>query len=285
MIHKEVSLPVDEKVTIGYMYSSLNVIKTNPNHGFTEEEVNSLLEFEAKNLEWSKKLRDSLAMNSERMQKGIESWKAFANLYLNDIKNIASLGWYISPDLVSKYSFKEIHYFTKKENLNEFEEKLISESDKHIPLILKNCSVLFPERTPIFEEILKLYQNGFHFSIVNICYSQADGMCNRIWGFGFFDKEKPTYKLKSKDKFMEIESQMSKLFASQLEISQNEITINSKDKIFNNENLKNKSFNRHLVLHGHSINYGTKINAIRAIYLLDFLYYFIKNQNQIKSYR
>jgi len=35
------------------------------------------------------------------------------------------------------------------------------------------------------------------------------------------------------------------------------------------------SYNRHLVIHGHSIDYGTKINAVRALLLLDFTIYLL----------
>lgn len=46
-----------------------------------------------------------------------------------------------------------------------------------------------------------------------------------------------------------------------------EINGNSKDYIVPDRS----SNNRHLVLHGHSYNYGNKKNAIKAILLLDFM--------------
>ena len=283
MIYKKLSFPINENNTIGYWHASLIELKTNPNHSFNEDEVKKLLEFEENNRKQKKVLQKSLSINFQKTQDRIESLKLFIknsiHEHLNEVKNIATIGWYISPTLVSKLSLSEINYYTQKENLNKFEKKIIEQADEHIPSIIKNCTSLFPERKPIFEEIFKLYQSKSYYSIINTCYSQADGMCNSIWNFGFFDKERPKYELKSKDIFMENNGQMSSFFAQQLEINQNEITINSKDKIFNNIELKVKSYNRHLVLHGHSVDYGTKVNAIRAIYLLDFICYFVENKN------
>ena len=53
--------------------------------------------------------------------------------------------------------------------------------------------------------------------------------------------------------------------SDQLDIK-NEMTKNS-DQVTD----KNSSFNRHVVIHGNSKIYGTKINAIRSILLLDFI--------------
>jgi hypothetical protein len=58
--------------------------------------------------------------------------------------------------------------------------------------------------------------------------------------------------------------------AGQLKEPRNEISRYVKDEI-KNRTFKLDSFNRHLVLHGHSIHYGTQKNAIRAILLLDFV--------------
>jgi hypothetical protein len=65
-------------------------------------------------------------------------------------------------------------------------------------------------------------------------------------------------------------------FVKQLSINENEITMYSKNEKFKDLASRTTSYNRHLIMHGHSFNYGCKKNALRAILLLDFICYFIE---------
>ncbi len=276
MIEKEISFPKDIKKTVGYAISALNEIKSNPNHNFSKDEVTELLKFETDSKNLAMKISDSMTEINNNIKKGSEALKFvlthIAEKNLKNIKNIATVGWYISPNLVSKYSFSDLSSFTKKDNLEKFESAIIKDADTHITKILEKCINYFPKRELIFNEILKLYNNDCFYSLINICYSQADGICNETWDFGFFDKENKSYQLKTYKEFSKTNIGLSSFFVEQLGIQKNEITMWSKDALFeDNINVEN-SFNRHHIMHGHSLNYGTKKNAIRAIYLLDFLY-------------
>jgi hypothetical protein len=278
MIKKEISFPKDIKKTVGYAISALNEIKSNPNHNFSKDEVIELLmlEIDSKNL--ALKISESMTEINNNIKKGSEALKFvlthIVEKSLKNIKNIATVGWYISPNLISKYSFSDLSSFFKTDNLKKFESEIIEDADTHITKIIEKCINYFPKRELIFNEILKLYNNDCFYSLINICYSQADGICNETWGFGFFDKENKSYKLKTYKEFSKPNIGLSSFFVEQLGIEKNEITMWSKDALFeDNKNVEN-SFNRHHIMHGHSLNYGTKKNAIRAIYLLDFLCYF-----------
>lgn len=197
-------------------------------------------------------------------------------------RHVAARGWYISPNVIRDVPLNEIVDLFQEVNAVRFEQLLIELADSIIERVLKRCSVRFPDRKVIFEEIADLYKLEFYRPVILLCYTQVDGMSNDFWGFGFFDKDRrQEYKLKSYLKLQELEKGINSGFAAQLEISMNEITVNSADQMFTSDaELQKRTFNRHHIMHGHSINYGTKTNAIRAIYLLDFFCYWTNDKDK-----
>ncbi|WP_299150111.1 hypothetical protein [uncultured Dokdonia sp.] len=278
MIEREISFLEDIKKTVGYTISALEEIKSNPNHNFSKDEVTKLLKFETDSKNLALRISANMIEINNNIKKGIESLNfvltQIAEKNLKNIKNVATVGWYISPNLVSKYSFSDLSSFSKIYNLEKFESEITKDADTHITKIIEKCINDFPKRKLIFIEILKLYKNNCFYSLINICYSQADGICNETWGFGFFDKENKSYLLKTYKEFSKINMGLSSFFVEQLGIKNNEITMWSGDALFEDNKIVESSFNRHHIMHGHSFKYGTKKNAIRAIYLLDFLCYF-----------
>lgn len=256
MTKKEISLTSNFKETSEYISFALNEIRTNPNHSFSKEEIAELLKSEENSKQLSLKLSKAVTKINNDLKKGTESFKLIlsniAERNLKDIKNIASLGWYISPDLVSKYTFSDLSNFSQKDNLKSFEFEIIKTVDNKVLTILEDCVKYFPKRKLIFYEIIKLYNNEYYYSLINLCYSQADGICNETWGFGFFDKKNKTNQLKAYQEFSENNIGFSSFFAEQLDITENEITMWSKNESFNNQEKVENSFNRHHILHGHS---------------------------------
>jgi hypothetical protein len=179
--------------------------------------------------------------------------------------DISKAGWYLSPDLVRHYSLDKL-------NLVDFEDVMLSNSSQVIDAIIKKSYENFPHRKNILSEIKECFDAKLYHAVINLAYSQADGICNENWGIPFFGKDKK--ELKMYIKFKQTDKKIAKIITEQLFYDRNELTMDSwiAKGIYSDENLK--SFNRHLVIHGHSINYGSEINAIRAVLLIDFLIYF-----------
>lgn len=194
--------------------------------------------------------------------------------FYENLSLLSGQGWYVSPRPFDDVSFAKIPYYLKQENAVEFEELIVTEIEKVLPELIEDCQKSFPNRADIFDEIHRLFTGGFYRAVVTMCYTQADGISNDIFQVGFFDKDKNEgYKLNTYLKLRTMEFNHSIGIIRQLDIPTNEITANSKSEYLQEENKKKSSFNRHLILHGHSTEYGTKLNAIRAICVLDFLQY------------
>lgn len=193
-------------------------------------------------------------------------------LFHESFSLLSEQGWYVSPRIFDEIPPSKVSFYLKSENANEFEDYIIQEMETILPKIIDDCQKSFPNRNDIIEEIQKSYNHGYYSAVVALCYTQADGISNDLFGVGFFDKDQNDgYKLKSYQKLRKLEFNHSIGIIKQLGISTNEITAYSNRKDLQQEDKKKVSFNRHLVLHGHSTEYGTKINAVRAICILDFL--------------
>lgn len=222
-----------------------------------------------------------MAQNLERITKSLPS--LYGEIY-DDFSFLSEEGWYLSPRIFDQISFSELHKNFRTKDIVELERLILKEGEKLISEIIKNCISGFENRMDIFIEIQSLFDHGFYRSVVALCYTQADGICNDTWEVGFFDKDKhQDWKLKTYLKFKQLGLKYPSSVMSQLDIQGNEITANSKGAMFQDNDKKKTSFNRHLILHGHSINYGTKENAIRAICLLDFLHFITQEAVEVNS--
>jgi hypothetical protein len=263
-------------VTINdYKIALKNVREYPESHGYSKEECESVLSFEKEMKEYSHKLTSSFKKTGENLT------RAFANFQFSPCKFVEAIqdtsfvvthDWYISFNLLRNSTLDEIFrllHFKEKESLQNF---VIKNFPLEKDTIFKFIHKTIPHRTSLISEIEGLFKNNFYSAVVALCYTQVDGICNENIGYGFFDTDQ-NHNLKI-SKLEPNESLASKI-AFQLKESRNEINRYVKPEI-NNKTFKLNSFNRHLVIHGHSIHFGTELNAIRAILLLDFVCSLIK---------
>lgn len=271
----------DYKNSLGYLESALEKIKNDLDHGFPQEEVDRLLKTEQEMQEACKSFEDGLTKIQETFSKFNEVFTKNmegVRKFFETLHELTKKGWFISDHIISKYTLGELQelislddegvgiYLMKKHgSKNEIRSKL------------KFASSQFPNRKDILDEIAKAYDKGMYNSVVSLCYTQADGICRDIWSHGFFDKDRrDEFKLRLFKNLEGFDLGVASYLVSHAGLSYNEITKHSGDEMFQSQEVKEKSYNRHLVLHGHSIEYGNKTNAFRAILLIDFLVYSAK---------
>ncbi|MGV3609431.1 MAG: hypothetical protein ACO1N0_00670 [Fluviicola sp.] len=277
----------DTKITAEELFKALKEIKDNPaDHHYSQEEVDEFLELERQislEIERFKGLHvfEEVRKQNEEIKKMRQEMPERNHHFFSKMKYLTSLGWYVSPHVIRDISLPEFADLIKEENVLHFQDKIVALSDVAIPRILTKCGKQFPARKVIFEEIREAFNKELYCAVISLSYSQVDGISNDSWGFGFFDKDKhQDYHLKSYINLQGGTIGINTGVAEQLGITSNEIIVHSGNELFNDSDYKKNSYNRHLVIHGHSVGYGTKINAIRAIYLLDLLSYFNKPEGE-----
>lgn len=265
--------------SIGYIADALDKIHATNDHGYTQEEVDRLLKIEKDLSDSFRPIHEQFKKISSDLENGIKAFvetiREIAEPIFNAICKVSEYGWYISPSVIREYPMVELANLLAQNNITEFENSIMKNSDNLIKQTINKAIKEFPRRKKVLREVLTCYKRKLYSASINLAYSQADGICNEIWDFGFFDKNgKPDYELKTYIEFNKFNDGVSSFFSKQLLIKDNEITMHS-------ESFKNQfpekvdtSFNRHLIIHGHSFDYGSKRNAVRAILILDFLLYF-----------
>lgn len=185
--------------------------------------------------------------------------KFHIELLAKAMKLIANYGWYISENI----KMNEISECVKiadegnEENLNNFFSKYYTKNMKEN---IKILSVRFPEREKIFKEGYKAHKSKlFHSSTLlwlTLCDSICDGELFKLRG-----NKKAIKKWLEKNKTPETYTKLLEVITEP-----NAIDAYTGDK----QNYKSQ-LNRHGIMHGYDIDYGKKLNSLKAFSLLVFI--------------
>lgn len=240
-------------------------------HGFSKEEYEAIINLQNRIKEIRDKFQANIKMLPNGLFKGLEvvnfSLKLFSQ-NLERTKFVMNDNWYISFNLISRLSINELVDMLNNKDELKFQNFILDIFPKEKENIFDKMKKTVPHRVKIIEEIEYLFDKEIYSSVIVMAYTQVDGICNENLGYGFFDTDNKSYKLKISS--LQPGDGLASKIAYQLKAEKNEITRFVKLEI-ENRTFKIDSYNRHLVMHGHSLNYGSKINAMRAISLLDFI--------------
>lgn len=179
---------------------------------------------------------------------------------------LVTRGWYLpwgSFDLVQVH---EIDWLIKRGKDEKIEALLCKYAKEHeIETVRREVPKLFSQREEIVQQTLEAHESGHYALTVPTLLSQAEGMFFEGLGRPFYrdDKRKESHReLKSDPDTAFAILTMDHLFQSGP--LHEDYDGNPREVAQNRDN----SFNRHLILHGHSTNYHTEANSLRAIALV-----------------
>ena len=190
-----------------------------------------------------------------------------------DVVEMADNGWYpnwftffYTPDKELD-SIDELMILHLEDNWKEIEDK-----------ILKTC----PNRKHILENAFNLHIIGNYEAAIPLFFAQADGICCETFKSFLFTRNDIENKIKKLMDDGEVEANMFTDFLLEPFKIKNHHNAGIKES---SQIKKNKAPNRNGILHGHRkhLDYGTKINSLKAFSLLSFVVYTAdeikKNQN------
>lgn len=172
--------------------------------------------------------------------------------------------WYLSEEVWLKFSLPEIYSITP----SQLEQLLFKEFEKEKINIRDRIITNHKERSDIIIELFESYKRKHYYSVVLLSYSLIDGISKKKFGINFWGYNKDLKESKSSliSNLVEPDSLFNiiqKRLKNRGEISIQDIHI-PEDKIpFSN--------NRHFVMHGESYLYGNKTNALKSIFMIDFI--------------
>lgn len=163
----------------------------------------------------------------------------------------AEHGWYIYDGTTLEEVLIILKLFNEKNN-NEAEEKIIALFEANFDKIESDLTKLNNESSHIIEEAIHCHKIRLYYASTILLISLSDGLTNgKLFTSSYIQK----IKKKNTSHFL--------------------LDIFNESNPVNKQYIPNKSSNselmRHGIMHGNSINYGSKINSLKAL----SLYYFI----------
>ncbi|OIQ82565.1 hypothetical protein GALL_356350 [mine drainage metagenome] len=220
--------------------------------------------------QWYKAISDRLAPVFAEM---VVAFREMPPRLQSALLTLGENGWYLDGELglSDLWSLEELlldgqvpqvdsiltqHY---EDRLNDIEGHLIA---------------ALPNREKIFRAAFAAHRRGEFELSVPVLLAQSDGACLDLTGYHLFMKDRATGKPKAS--LHVTASARDALSTAMLSPLANVLPINASEgdrkRRIQDQGLTDwRELNRHLVLHGESFDYGTQMNSLKAVSLINYL--------------
>ena len=217
----------------------------------------------AETIDW-KSIHDGIEYISKQLPKDVESVSI----------NLMNRGWFVwffegymadftekTMSLVGKTSQEQDEYMESyiRENSNKFKELL---------------TLSYPDRSRQIEDAFKSHELGSYYSSIPSFLVLAEGVGRDIYPkIGIFSKHKPSSSKKGTPVTDDLFDSISGIDVMEEAILKPLRVKSDVTKTINNPTPdEHRMFNRHLIMHGTSNNYGSERNSLKAISLVYFVH-------------
>lgn len=172
-------------------------------------------------------------------------------------------GWYLDLEmsLLALWHLREI---LDEGNLLKAEKILIKYFENRLPEIEKSILKKFPRRKHLLKAAFNVHRRKEYCLSIPLFLAQTDGICKETIGKYLFRK------LNGKPRTAIYVDQIANdtVMAAFLSPLTKTLPINASEK---ERPINFNGLNRHMVLHGESLDYGTKVNSLKAISLVNYV--------------
>lgn len=192
-----------------------------------------------------------------------EGFKSFPVKVRKSLLVIGNHGWYYDLEL-SLPELIELASQLEAEGEDKVDDILSSHFEDRLSEIEKSISTKYPHRSHIIQSAFGAHRRGEYVLSIPALLAQTDGICKEVMGQNLFttkDKKPCTALYVSQ---LAADSSMAALLSPLSEVL----------PISQNTSQRSGSFdalNRHMVLHGESLDYGTRINGLKAVSLVNYV--------------
>lgn len=177
-------------------------------------------------------------------------------------------GWYFDLNM-DFFSLWDLRKSLEEGDIQKAENTLLHYFEDHLDYIESSIVQKFPNREKIIQPAFKAHRRKEYVLSIPVLLSQTDGICKEVVGDYFFlkkDKKPKTAQYVEQIAANTLRAALSSPLAHTLPISASE---SDRSADFN-------ELNRHLVLHGDSLDYGTKTNSVKGISLINYIAQILK---------
>lgn len=186
---------------------------------------------------------------------------------------LADEGWYLDWSGMALNDPVQLAELCSKGNRTEAEAWLVNHYKGRLSAIEAELRGLFPNRAHILDQAFSAHKQGNFYLSVPAFLAQADGIYFEFNGKNFFITKD------AKGKFSAETKNLDELMKSLL------APFSESTSIRKTERERGSDFiylNRHVVMHGESLDYGTEVKSLQA---LSFLYYVALSFSRIMKRR
>jgi hypothetical protein len=176
-------------------------------------------------------------------------------------------GWYLDPEM-SMPDLWELQEALEQGDVDQAESQLCEYFEHRLDTMEASINERMPDRAHLFRSAFQAHQHGEYALSIPVFLAQTDGICKDMVGHYLFRKGKG--KRRGKQATAEYVEQFAadSLQAALLSPLGNTLPINASE---NELTGAPGVLNRHEVLHGRSLDYGTKKNSLKAISLVNYV--------------
>jgi hypothetical protein len=176
---------------------------------------------------------------------------------------VARHGWFLDSNMPFT-GFGKLEKAFQEGNEEMAQEALVSYYRERLPAIRAKLQDNHPQRTAILDQAFSAHLRGEYALSTAVFLAQADGICHELFGASPFRRRdgKPATAGR-------IDQAVAQGFASEFLC-----LLSCPLPISANETERGNDFtelNRHQVLHGESLDYGTETNSLKAISFLNYV--------------
>lgn len=196
-----------------------------------------------------------------------ESFNQLPERTRNTLRVLGSHGWYLDFEMSLADLWELVEEALEKGNVEEAEQALVRYYQERLPHIRESLTEKYPARAPILRSAFAAHERGEYELSIPIFLMQSDGIC----------LEKTSYQLFSRrNNQPATASYVNKIAAADTLLAAILYPLSCSLPISASAYERGADFNhlnRHQVLHGESIDYGTEKNSLKAISLLNYIAY------------
>jgi hypothetical protein len=232
--------------------------------GDVEKVKNQLAKVYGPKIEEYQRFARTLA-NSNIIQEMHERWEQLPQKIKGLTTSLANEGWFVDMEMPLPFLWK-LQALAEEGDFEKIEELLCAYFIERLDAIADDLVSKFPGREKIINAAISAHNAEQYELSVPVLLAQADGVCAEITSYHFFLKARGTQKPQV-SKYLE-DNDLEPFMMAMMNPMAEPLPI------FASERQRGENFtqlNRHLVLHGESLDYGTEENSLRALSLLNFI--------------
>ncbi len=212
--------------------------------------------------EWQSGLRQVMEQMAPMLEAMVEGWKTLPERARRALKTIGEHGWYLDIDMPLSW-LQDVAYALEKGNVAEAEGALVQYYRVRAEDIESVLIDKFSVRAVPIEQAFKAHRRNEFFLSVPVFLAQSDGICKELTGFQLFGRRDGVPKTATYVKSIEDELTSSLLYPLSIPLP---VSASEHER-----ETWPDSLNRHAILHGESLDYGTEPQSLKSISLLNYI--------------